>query len=469
MWFHHTVEQLAEQLWACTVRPTDLLECYLARIDRLNPRMNAYVALNDSARAEAAASDARWAAGRPLSRLDGIPVAIKDNLWARGMPATWGSRLFERHVPSSDEAPVAALRRAGIVVLGKTNTPEFAFGGFTRNELFGETRNPWNTALTPGGSSGGSVAAVAAGLAPFALGTDAGGSTRRPAAYTGLVGYKPSLGRIPRAGGFPSLFYDLEAVGLITRRVGDISLVAPLLAGSSLLEEEPQPPVENDTEGGVQQAAALRVRVVRHIRNSAVERRLAEGVSSAGEHLRALGHSVDQGELDIDAEEVASWTAVHMGIELRRLSRIHPDFFRLVQPRFADMVLNDGQQAVRRRKAEVRIRAFRESMATLFKDTDILLTPTVACQPWPIGVEYPTMIADTPVGPYAHAVFTRWVNVAGLPAISIPFGLDEKGVPMGVQLIAAPDQDDQLIEVAADLEGRLADLGQWPPLKPKAL
>ena len=192
-----TAIELANQYRAGEASPIDMIEAVLARTARLNPVLNAIVTLDAAgARAAAEQSAARWRRGEPRSALDGVPMTVKDNLIAAGLRSTWGSRVCAGYVPDHDELPVARLRAAGLVIVGKTNVPEFTLQGYTDNLLFGPTCNPWNPQLTPGGSSGGAVASVAARIVPIAIGTDGGGSIRRPASHTGLVGLKPTVGRI---------------------------------------------------------------------------------------------------------------------------------------------------------------------------------------------------------------------------------------------------------------------------------
>ena len=242
------IGDLAQGLRARRFTAADVVEACLERIARIDPALNSFVALDaDGARMAARDSDARLAAGQPRSMLEGIPLSIKDNILVRGLPATWGSRAFADFVPEVDELPVARLRAAGSIILGKTNVPELTLEGYTNNDLFGVTRNPWNQALTPGGSSGGAAASVAAGLVPAAIGTDGGGSIRRPACHTGLVGFKPSTGRIARIDGFPAILTDFETIGTLTRSVADL-LLLDTLAGPDVRDRRslyaPAPPFE---------------------------------------------------------------------------------------------------------------------------------------------------------------------------------------------------------------------------------
>ena len=227
-----TIGELAAALNAGRLTSRALVERCLARIAALDGRFNSFVALDEAgALAAARESDARLARGAPRSPLEGVPLSIKDSIHAAGLPSTWGSRALADYRPDIDELPVARLRAAGAIILGKTNVPELTLEGYTSNDLFGVTRNPWDTRLTPGGSSGGAAASVAAGLVPGAIGADGGGSIRRPACHTGLVGWKPSTGHVPRIDGFPAILTDLETIGTLTRTVDDALTLDSVLAG----------------------------------------------------------------------------------------------------------------------------------------------------------------------------------------------------------------------------------------------
>src|ERR1700722_7809420 len=214
------------------ITPLQLLELALARLDAFEPGLNAFTHVDrDGALVAARAATDRQAAGARLGPLDGIPVSVKDNIFVAGLPAQWGSLLFRDHLPDRDDICVERLRAAGAVIVGKTTTPELAMLGRTDSRLSGVTRSPWDPALTPGGSSGGASASVAAGITPLAIGTDMGGSTRLPASYTGLVGMRPSTGRIPRRFGFPATCIDFQVIGPFARTMRDMRLLYGVLAG----------------------------------------------------------------------------------------------------------------------------------------------------------------------------------------------------------------------------------------------
>ena len=227
-----TLSELARQLQKGAVSAEEITDAHLARINERNGVLNAIICVDEAgARRAARESDRRRREGVSSSPLDGVPLTIKDNIYVRELPSTWGSRLFAEFVPHHDDIAVERIRRAGGVILGKTNTPEFSLSGYTDNLLFGTTTNPWNTEYTPGGSSGGAAAAVAAGLCVWGLATDGGGSIRRPASYTGLVGIKPSTGRVPRCQGPPPLLLDFQSIGVLARSVVDAVTVMTTIAG----------------------------------------------------------------------------------------------------------------------------------------------------------------------------------------------------------------------------------------------
>jgi aspartyl-tRNA(Asn)/glutamyl-tRNA(Gln) amidotransferase subunit A len=435
------------------LRPTDVVEATLNRIDEVNPALNAIVTLDaDGARRAAEASTQRWRSGNPTSALDGVPISIKDNILVAGLRATWGSRLYADFIPTTDELPVQRLRDGGAVILGKTNVPEFTVHGFTHNRLFGTTGNPWNTALTPGGSSGGAVAAVSTGMGAIALCTDGGGSIRRPAAHTGLIGLKPSRGMVPRGTGFPAILGDFEVAGPVARCVGDLLLAMDVIAGPKWRETQSLSPV-----------ASARIAYAPTFGDAPVDPLIRNAVDGTIEQLRLSGHRVTTIQpftLAVTLDRI--WPVISQTGVAWLLSQ-HACWQDLVAPEIADMeIAGAGLAATDYLAALDAISTMRGAFEALFEQHDFLVTPTTAAMPWPAREPHPRAIDGKTVGPRGHAVFTPVANALGLPAISLPCPVETGAMPIGFQVFASWDRDRRLLDFAQAFEPRSGRY-QWPP------
>ena len=454
------VAGLSDLLAHRAVSPVELLDLYLARIERINPAINAIVAIDGEARATAAESERRWAAGESRSALEGIPLTIKDNIHVRGLPTTWGSRMFRDVVPTRDELPVARLREAGAVILGKTNCPEFTLEGYTDNPLFGVTRNPWDTDLTPGGSSGGAVAAVAAGLAPAAIGTDGGGSIRRPASHTGLVGLKPSTGLVARAHGLPQVLLDFEAVGPMARRVADVRLLLDVMAGpdrrdrQSLCAAPAAPPPD-----------PVRLLYVPCFGDNPLDPEIAESCAAAARAFSDLSCAVEEGPLPFDVAPVAEIWPVFAEVAVAFLLNQNPVRRDEVAEKFIAMAeRGEAIPAHRYLDAIETVNRFRRTVSDAFLEIDVIMTPSAAALPWPAAEPFPPEIDGHPVGPRGHAVYTAWVNACGHPGINLPAAPSAGGLPIGFQLIGDFGADALLLDLAARFEASHPWADRWPAL-----
>ncbi len=457
-----SISELAAALRGGSLTAEALLDRSLERIRRLDPRLNSFVALDEAgARAAAKASDALLAAGKPRSALEGIPISIKDSIHVAGLPTTWGSRAFSAAVPDKDELPVARLRAAGAVIVGKTNVPELTLEGYTRNDLFGVTRNPWNTRLTPGGSSGGAAAGVAAGLVPAAIGTDGGGSTRRPACHTGLVGWKPSTGRFPRIDGLPAVLTDFETIGTLTRTLDDALLLDAVMAGPDTRDRR-----SLYAQSPAQARQKLRIIHIPRFADSPVDPEVEAVTNGVAEALARDGHDVTAGKVFFDLADAARiWHVVSragvawlMDWSNGKLDAMAGDSVRAIAADGAKLTAADYFDALQR------ITAFRRRCAEVFAATDLILTPTAAALPWPAETPYPDRIADRPAGPRDHAVFTGWVNIAGLPGISLPVAVSKAGLPIGVQFVGGFGADTSLLAFARAFSEKFPP----PPIHPMA-
>ena len=464
-YWRHDAQALSRAYAAGALSPEDVAAAAFERIARLNPGLNAIVTLDRAgALAAAQASAARWRAGAALGPLDGVPVTVKDSLLTRGLRTTWGSRLYADFVPDADELPVARLRAAGAVILGKTNVCEFTVQGYTDNPLFGVTRNPWDPRLTPGGSSGGAVAAVSAGLAPLAIGTDGGGSIRRPASHTGLVGLKPSQGRAPRHGGFPVITPGFEVVGPLTRSVADAAALLAVLAGPDARDpaSTAYAPFQVDLATA---SPPQRILYVPRFGDAPVDQTIAASVAAAAHDLAALGHQVEEAPPPFDADGFnAVWSFIgQTGVAW--LMRQHPDWRGRIGPSLAEMAEAGARLGATDYLAALdKVEMMRRQLGAAFARVDLLLTPSAAALPWPAAEIYPPMIDGKPVGPRGHAIFTAFVNAAGCPAVNLPCAPAPDGMPIGFQLVGRWGAEALLLQLAAQYERARPWADRWPAL-----
>ena len=438
------VTALLDAYAAGQVTPVQAVESMLARITTMDPTLNAYTAMNDLALSEAVAATARWQADQPKGLLDGVPLIIKDNLVTAGMPAAWGNAYLARQISTDDEGPIARLRAAGAIFLGKGNTPEFAIEGYTDNLTFGVTRNPFDPALTPGGSSGGVVAAVAAGLAYAGIGTDGGGSIRRPAGYTGLFGLKPGIGHVQRFGGLAQVLLDFEVVGPIARSARDLTLLDSVLSGVGS-KAPPERPLD--------------ILAIETLGDAPCDPTIRAAFAATCDGLSALGHGVVKGPMPLDLSQLnAVWTDIG-AIGLAAYLEGNPDVRDSANPKYVAIAkIGASKSGVDLYRILDLVFKLRNETAALFKQYDAILMPTAAANPWPAADPFPDTIDGHSVGPRGHAVYTGWVNAAGLPAVAFP--APTAGLPIGMQLIGPMGSERAIVAWA----GACATTFAWPEI-----
>ena len=444
--FLSAVEQ-AQLVRGGDVSSAELVELYLERIARLDPHLNSFVTVcADEARA--AARDVDSTTGDAPFR--GVPIAVKDLTATAGIRTTYSSRAYADYVPTFDTAVVRRLRDAGFVILGKTNTPEFGTVAFTESELNGATRNPWNTELTPGGSSGGAGAALAAGLTAIAHGSDGGGSIRIPASCCGVFGLKPSRGRVSSAP-FGSL-EGLATAGALTRTVEDAAHLLDVLAGYEPGDPWWAPPPERSF-------AELAREPIRHLRIAVtstpptdvpVDPDCVAALQSTAALFAELGHDV--------REETPPWRAPDLFDNFITVWQVGPALYPiddvLLTPLNRELVATaTASSAADYARAVAWLHALARRVVAFWESVDVVLTPTLALPPVSIGWQ------DEAEGAVAQLVrnieftpFTAVANLTGLPAMSLPLHWSNAGLPIGVQAIGPPAGDALLLSLAAELE-----------------
>lgn len=439
------------------VSPVELVETYLERIERIDPELGAYVTV----RAEEALAEARaWDGSGPFG---GVPIALKDLDSTAGTRTTFGSRAFADNVPQFDLAHVRRLKEAGFIVLGKTATPEFGTTAFTESELTGATRNPWDTGRTVGGSSGGAAAAVAAGLAPIAQGSDGGGSIRIPASCCGVFGLKPSRGRISNAPFGPGI--GLSTTGPLARTVADAAAYLDAVAGYEWGDPWlALPPERPFAEEAGADPGALRIGVTSEPPSEAdVDPACRAAAEDAAALLASLGHEVEEAAPD--------WGGPGLVEDFTPLWQVAPTLYgvedlSLLTPFNQALAAGAGRTSSAVYVAAlVRLQMRARRVVAFWEEYDLLLTPTLALPPVPVGWAAET---DDPWEQYARAArftpFTPLFNVTGQPAASLPLHWSDDGLPIGVQLVGPPAGEALLLRVCAQLEAARPWAQRRPPV-----
>jgi aspartyl-tRNA(Asn)/glutamyl-tRNA(Gln) amidotransferase subunit A len=461
-----TLLEARDALRARQVSAVELADAYLARIEALEPRLNAFVTVTtEQARAQARAADAQRTAGEDGPLL-GLPIALKDVLCTAGVPTTCGSRILESFIPPYNATAVERLAAAGAVFLGKTNMDEFAMGSSTENSAFAPTRNPWDLERVPGGSSGGSAAVVAADAAPASLGTDTGGSIRQPAALCGVLGLKPTYGRVSRFG-LVAFASSLDQIGPFTRTAADAALLLGVMAGADSNDAtalpDPVPDYQAELAGDLR---GLRVGVPREYFAAGLEPGVEAAVRAAIQQLTDLGAQVGEVSLPhteygvavyylIAPAEASSNLARYDGVKygysvaaptlldgyLRtREEGFGPEVKRRIM--LGTYALSAGYYDAYYRKAQQVRTLIKGDFDRAFQQYDVLVAPTSPTVAFRIGER-----VDDPLAMYLSDICTIPVNLAGLPGVSVPCGFVD-GLPVGLQIIGPPLAEGRLLRVA---------------------
>jgi amidase len=433
-----TATEMARMVRTREVSPVDVVEAHLAAIERLEPLINAMcTVVAEQALGHARSAEQAVMRGAALGPLHGLPLGIKDITLTQGIRTTYGSPLFAEFVPDQDAEVVARLKRAGGIVLCKTNTPEFAAGAATFNQLFGRTRNPWNLDRSPAGSSGGSAAAVAAGMLPLAHGTDYGGSVRVPAAFCGIVGIRPTPGLVPNHP-MPLAWDPGQVHGPLGRAVDDVALMLDAMVGLSPVSPISMPPPWGScvqAMSRIQDCRGLRVAYTPDIAGIGVDpelericRRMARSLADDGAVVTEIDFDISEGR-DAYLALRGEWM---VGQQFERLDRIETFGANLAGNVRAGLALDVRDTAA----AETTRNAVWHRMVQLFREFDFLITPTAPVPPFPVENNYVEEVAGRKLATYIDWIApTFLITLVSLPAASVPAGRTASGLPVGAQVI----------------------------------
>jgi aspartyl-tRNA(Asn)/glutamyl-tRNA(Gln) amidotransferase subunit A len=465
--------RLAEEIRARRLSPVEVVDATLDRMDRLEPVLHAFCTPTpEAAREDAMRIEADLAAGRDVGPLAGVPVGIKDLVATKGVPTVMGSWAYRDFVPDEDDVVVERLKAAGAIVLGKTNVPEFGYSGVGHNPVFETTVNPWNTALTSGGSSAGSGAAVASGMGPFAIGSDGGGSVRIPSSFCGLFGMKASWGRVPLYPGvkderYPgvSSWESLEHIGPMSRTVADGALMLSVIAGPDDRDRNSLPAPDFDWMHALEgDLTGLRVAYSPDWGYAAVDPRVRDIVGRAVEVFeRDLGCAVEEDHPGWENPYEAFWGIVINETDLVGMRRLANELGERMTPHLRE-VLAQEWTAEQLTSAVMTRKAVYNRMWRFMRRYDLLLTPTLAVPPFETGIQGPTVIDGREVDQFEWLAFTFPLNMTGQPAATVPAGFTDDGLPVGLQIVGRHLDDPLVLRAAAAFEAASPWRDRWPPM-----
>jgi len=478
----YTVSELRDALYRKELSAREIVEVYLERIRRLDPKLRAFITVTeDLALSRAEEADRRIMRGEP-GALTGIPMGLKDVLCTRGVRTTCASRILESFVPPYNAHVVERLLDEGAIFLGKLNMDEFAMGSSTENSAFFPTRNPWDTNRIPGGSSGGSAVAVAARLSAAALGSDTGGSIRQPASHCGIVGMKPTYGRVSRYG-LVAFASSLDQIGPMTRDVRDCAIILNVISGHDPRDSTSSPvEVPDYTKALNGDVKGKRIGIPKEYLGHGLSSSVEEGVNKAIRLLKENGAEIIDISLPHTEYAVAAYYIIAPSEASSNLMRYDGVKYGLRAEKYKDLMemyketrskgfgpevkrrimlgtysLSSGYYEAYYKKASQVRTLIRQDFMEAFRRCDCILTPVAPTPAFKIGEK----VSD-PLQMYLSDIFTIPVNLAGLPAISVPCSMSQEGLPIGVQFIGAPFREEDCISWASAFEAMRGELSPWP-------
>jgi amidase len=445
--------EIRRLIGARQISALEALDACLARVDSVNPTLNAIVSRNEAVRDEARELDRRLAQGEEPGILCGLPVGIKDVTPVAGLRTTFGSRIYRDHIPDEDALIVQRLRESGALILGKTNCPEFAAGANTFNEVFGPTRNPWDTSKTAGGSTGGGAVGLATGMIALAEGTDLGGSLRIPASFCGVVGLRPAPGLVPT---HPTdwVWDTLQVTGPMGRTVEDVALMLQAVCGATPFSPLSQPTSGRDFVSAVRSGVkdGSKVAYCSDISGIGIDPDVEQVCRRAAVGLEGAGVGVEHLEFDLSFARPSFlalrglWFVTQMSSRFDRIAELGPNVAGNMRSGLQVTTSELGAAEGMRGRVWHQFRTF-------FERFDLLVTPCMAVPPFPVEQNYPESIAGRPMSTYVDWIAPTFVlSLTGLPVASVPCGLDSNGLPVGLQIVGKPFGEEAVLAMARLVE-----------------